>query len=295
MSGMGIMGGGGGLVASSKSSVGGGASTTATAVASNNDQIETTSLLHQSCRLYPTNEAVVESALGIDPDAVRRAVPVASDAAATTGINSNSNHNKQHTEIYAYPINIAMIHSASMPVLKLLVQAGPDVLCQKDGTEAAGSLAICLTQKPSLEVVQLLLSTNHAACARVTDRRANFPLHIAVSTGASLEIVKKIYSSYPTALSKQNFHSESPLDIAQRSTRCSETVMNFLQAVAFSPLEQHAHHMEDNLFHLVTHNNSNNGATTTAATTTHNNAYHPHNNAAAEMEDVLDDIMETNL
>jgi hypothetical protein len=233
--------------------------------ANNNNAIETSSLLHQSCRLYPTTAAVVESALRIDPDAVRKAIPITLEKGS---IISGSGGGKKAQNIYGYPVNVAMTHGASMEVLKMLVEAGPDVLIQKDGTDGSGSLGIALTTKCEHmhmgAVVTLLVQAN-PECVKVADRRGNYPLHVSVNYGLPLDIVKRLYAMYPKALQMRNFHSETPLDIAQRSTRCSEDVMNFLQSTAFSPLENTAAHM-DNI------NNPN----------------------AGYLEDCLDDIMETN-
>lgn len=213
--------------------------------------IDTSSLLHQSCRLYPTTSAVVESALRIDPEAVRRAVPVTLE----------KGQSKKSLNVYGYPVNIALAHGGSMEVIKMLSDAGPDVLVQKDGTDGSGSLGIALMSKCDMPVVNMLVQANRD-CVKVSDRRGNYPLHIATNYGLSLGIVKRLYAIYPKALQMRNFHSETPLDIAQRSTRCAEEVMNFLQSTAFSPLETSAHHMDDR--------------------------------HADDLEDGLDDIMETN-
>lgn len=199
------------------------------------DGIQTESLLHQSCRLYPTTDAVVESALRIDPDAIRRAVPTTVDHGSL----------KKANNVYGYPINVALTYGASMGVLKMLVLAGPDVLIQKDGTDGSGSLGIALSLKCDIAVVSLLIEAN-PQCVRVADRRGNYPLHVAVSCGLPLPIVKLLFAMYPKAQEMRNFHSQTPLDIAQRSTRCPEEVMNFLQSAAYSNLESTVHHIDNN-------------------------------------------------
>jgi hypothetical protein len=172
-------------------------------------------LLHQSCRLYPTTNAVVESALRVDPDAVRRPV---------SGEGKNS---------YGYPINVALSHRASVEVLAMLVNAGPDVLVKKDGSEGSGSLGIALAANWDLNVIDLLLNANRE-CASVADRRGNYPLHIAVSAGLPLTTVKRVLIAYPQAQEMRNFHSQTPLEIAQRSMRVGEDVLGFLQATALT-------------------------------------------------------------
>jgi hypothetical protein len=213
--------------------------------------MELNSLLHQSCRLYPKTAAVVESALRIDPDAVRRAVPVTLE----------KGQSKKTQSVYGYPVNVAMTHGGSVEVIKMLIEAGPDVLVQKDGNDGAGSLSIALMNNVDMIVVEMLVQAN-PDCVKVADRRGNYPLHVAVSKGLPFPLVKRLHAIHPKALQMRNFHSQTPLDIAQRSTRCSEEVMNYLQSTAFSRLEHNANHLEQ------------------------------HNQA--DLEDNLDDIMETN-
>lgn len=212
------------------------------------NSIDSNSLLHQSCRLYPTTAAVVESALRIDPDSVRKAVPVPMERG-------------QAKNTCGYPVNVAITHGGSLDVIKLLIDAGPDVLVQKDGNEGSGSLGIALTNNVDNRIIEMLIKAN-PECVKVADRRGNYPLHVAVSHGMSIQLVKTLHSIFPKALQMRNFHSQTPLDIAQRSTRCSEDVMNYLQNTAFSPLEH-------DVYHLDQHNE-------------------------ADLEDGLDDIMETN-
>jgi len=191
------------------------------------------SLLHQSCRLYPTTAAVVESALRVDTDAVRKpSTPVLEIGQA-----------KKVQNTYGYPLNIALSHGGSLEVLKMLAEAAPEILLEKDGMDGSRSLGIAVMAKNDWPIISMLLRTN-VKCIQVADRKGNYPLHIAANHGLPLVIVKKLYRLYPKALQMRNFHSETPLDIAQRSTRCSEEVMNFLQAAAFSGLESAANHMQ---------------------------------------------------
>ncbi len=179
------------------------------------------SLLHEACRLFPNSDTVVETALRVDPDSVRRSIVHTSD--------------QDDNCIYGYPINLALTHGASDKILQLLVQSGPDVLTFKDGTDCGASLGIALSSKTcNLGTVELLLSAN-SQCAQVADRRGNYPLHIAVNYGRSLDIVMRLYSVYPLAQGMRNFHSLTPLDIATQSSRCPEDVTDFLRSVSLRP------------------------------------------------------------
>lgn len=185
----------------------------------------TESLLHDACRLFPNSDTVIETALRVDPDAVRRPVISTSDQNREASKRSN-------TCIFGYPINLALTHGASDKILNLLVQSGSDVLAFKDGTDCSASLGIALSSKTcKLATAELLLSANDN-CARIADRRGNYPLHVAVSYGRSVDIVMRLYAAYPKAQGMRNFHSQTPLDIAIQSSRCPEDVTDFLRLVS---------------------------------------------------------------
>ena len=274
--------------------MGGGVANIGGGISSGN--MEPPSLLHESCRLYPTTAPVVESALRVDPEAIRRASPVVStnESAALTkprGIAGMALPNKlqrKQQEIYSYPVNIAIKHGASMEVLQLLVNAGKDVLELKDGNDASSSLAIALTTKTcDLNLVNLLVRAN-PECVKVADRRANYPLHIAASFGCSFEIVRHLHRIFPKALQMRNFHSQTPLDIAQRSTVCPEEVMNFLQSAAYTSLEHSAYHLDHHRDATPVSGGCGSGGGSKGNV----------NNGQAGtggVEDSFDDIMETNL
>jgi len=213
------------------------------------------SLLHEACRLFPNSDTVVETALRVDPDSVRRSIVHTGD--------------RDDNCIYGYPINLALTHGASDKILQLLVQSGPDVLTFKDGTDCGASLGIALFSKTcNLGTVELLLSANNQ-CAQIADRRGNYPLHIAVNYGRSLDIVMRLYSVYPMAQGMRNFHSLTPLDIAIQSSRCPEDVTDFLRSVSLRPND--------------------------TATSIINIKKEDPNQSMASLEEGLDDIMEINL
>jgi len=184
----------------------------------------TESLLHEACRLFPNSDTVVETALRVDPDAVRRSVIYTNQDGDPSG--------QTKVSMYGYPINVALTHGASKKILTLLVKWGSDVLTFKDGTNCGASLGIALSLKQcNLVIVNLLLSANDQ-CAQIADRRGNYPLHIAVRYGRSVDTVMRLYTAYPEAQRMRNFHSQTPLDLAIQSTLCPEEVTDFLRSVA---------------------------------------------------------------
>jgi hypothetical protein len=177
-------------------------------------------LLHQACMLYAQTKTVIQSALLGDPFGIGRQLP---------------------GEGYSYPINIALQHNATVDVLQLLCDADPSILVERD--EGCCSLTIALQEKYDMDVISLILHANPDVM-RVSDRRHNYPLHTAVVYGSSLPIIKLLCCTYPNAIHKKNFHSQTPLDIATRSSMCSDEVIDYLQHAAFGALEDNAIHLD---------------------------------------------------
>lgn len=208
------------------------------------------SLLHNSCKLYPDTVMVVESALRMDPDAIRRPVPMVcnpgSNNAAEGGIDQTAASRKRRAlERFSYPINIALKYNASLEVVELLAQEGPDVLEEPDGPDACGSLTTALGLGRGNDVVELLIGIN-PACAKTLDRHFNTPLHTIIrAQTATMDVVKAVYNAYPPAVTMVNFHKETPLDVAARSESCPEAIVNFLQSKAFTTLEATASHLDE--------------------------------------------------
>lgn len=230
--------------ASSSSAAPVASSSSSTNQSSNAASMDAASLLHNSCKLYPDTLMVVESALQMDPQAIRRRIPTVCSA---TEKNSKQQRCRKRaaTERFAFPINIALKCNASAEIIQLLAQAGPDVLAEQDGPDKASSLATALALEYDKGIIQLLLKTN-PACAETLDRHSNTPLHSLLRCQRiPLDIVKLVYYAYPKALTTHNFHTQTPLDIAIRSSFCPEEVVNFLQSKTFSSLEEHATHMDD--------------------------------------------------
>lgn len=208
--------------------------------------MDISSLLHNSCKLYHDTLGIVESAYHMDPDAIRRPVPI--------DCNPSNQYKKGEDEVkkfsilkrtpvdhkYSYPINIALKCKASTEVIQFLIKMGPDVLDKPDGPNRTSSLSIAITLKYDDKIIKSILKANKKA-ARTLDRRSNTALHVLVqSTSTKLctyEVVRLIYNAYPEAVSKRNFHRETPLDIAARSELCPEEVVNFFHSRAFGKLD----------------------------------------------------------
>jgi hypothetical protein len=190
---------------------------------------DTDKLLHGACQLFPNSTEIIRSALLSDADAIRRPERLTLVSNHSTSKRA-SQKGFNRVEPYTLPINIALRHKASLGVLKVLVDAGADTIESTDGRESSTSLIVALKTNPSsVSIIGLLLYSNNK-CAMISDRKKNYPLHIACLRGSSLEVVHHLYQAYPTALSMKNFYGETPLDIAQRTSSCPEDVLSFLQS-----------------------------------------------------------------
>lgn len=200
-------------------------------------------LVHQACELYSQMDSIVKSAVQVDPTGVNRRLSTCHGRCKSAGNNRTSNK-RQATRSYDYPINIALHHSGSFPVIQLLVDTGPKILVEQDGPEDCCALSCALLNKRRLNVISLLVNANTEQ-AKVCDRYKNYPLHTACASGACLEVVKLITSTFPEAVAKRNFHGQTPLDIAQRNVSLKDDVIDYLQQISFGGLEQDAIHLDD--------------------------------------------------
>ena len=106
------------------------------------------SLLHNTCKLFPTTLSVIESAVHLDPEAIHTAIPTLCSAKHTR--NTSMSHH-QHSpmsstaNVYSFPLNIALQHNASNDVISFLMQKYPAVLTKLDGPNQTGSLSIALS------------------------------------------------------------------------------------------------------------------------------------------------------
>jgi len=212
------------------------------------------SLLHQSCRLYAQTAPVVASAIKVDPGAIRRRWI------------SPKQLKRRQLKDFSYPINIALNHGASSEVLELLINEAPDILDDQDGPEGCSSLSVLLQRGHELykiknatsaatssstspydnlmKIMNLMLSRN-PLCAKLKDKRSNYPLHVACSKGYPLQVIARLVVAYPKAAESKNFHGQTPLDISQKIGLVNDDVTDYLQHQMYELLEQQAEHLDD--------------------------------------------------
>lgn len=201
-------------------------------------------LVHRACVKFSQSESVIARAVLQDPEGVSRRLPrTRSDFLSRRMLHE-----------YDYPINIALEHKASLPVLKMLAKSAPEILTNGDGHEWGSSLSCALYMKQGIDVLSMLLKANRAQ-VRVRDHHMNYPLHVACLVGSPLPIIKLLASRYRCALRKKNFHGLTPLDIAQQNPCCNDEVVDYLylRLISFAPLEESAIHFMEAASLYATH------------------------------------------
>ena len=181
--------------------------------------------LHRVCQHFAKEREVVEIALTFDPSAIRRR---AQPAAPAQKEDEPTPLYWIRQEQYSYPLNIALQNGGSPDVLELLINAGKDVILKRDGSDRTGALSVALSHRPrDLDAIELIMFSNLQSLT-VTDRKLNYPLHLACAKGASVAVLERLYSHYPAALFQKNFHGETPLDVARRSSLLDEKALNYV-------------------------------------------------------------------
>ncbi len=195
------------------------------------------SLLHESCRLYPTTRAVVESALRLNPSSARQRQDLLtmSPQFSKKALSASSRVRAcPYPSGCTLPLNIALENGASLDVVQLLVEHCPDAILLEDGPQACGSLSVALYHSASNEVVFTLILAKPDSVQMIDRRHSNSPLHVACAKGASFSVIQTLVQLYSKSLHHRNFHGQTPLDICQRhSSVCSDQVTDFLQDATF--------------------------------------------------------------
>lgn len=159
-------------------------------------------VLHRTVVLFPNDASLVQTALvGSPPQAVLSPSPV-------------PHHG------YSYPLHMALCQGASLQVLQLLVQAGPQVLMQKDGPQGFTPLMLALTLLPNRsDAHQLLHKALPQAAGIVGGEDQELPLHVACrntggsSSNQSVSVVQELIRDYPAAVVQTNRRGLTPLNI----------------------------------------------------------------------------------
>lgn len=215
--------------------------------------------IHNACRYFPGNAALLATILRGNPGVIRRQVQsIASDAASSmkpannvsavkrSKLSAKSNYScrpvfassKEFKYEGAYPLHVALIHGAPIHVITLLTQAGPDVLSKTDGSGAV-PLSLAFRVNASSDVTDFLLASNSGAASSL-DKRMNTPLHFACLSRPlgkraciSTEMLKKLVLAYPASIHFRNFDGKTPLDLVQSQAAFDDATIGYLHEMAY--------------------------------------------------------------
>ena len=182
--------------------------------------------LHRACAAGNAEE--VAKALEQDRVQAARAVRITS----TKMMYNPSTYKMEEQQVqenYTFALNLAIRAKTSPEVLENLAKVAPGVLAEKDGDAQECALAVLFKTSPADMITADKFLLQNPDCARVTDRKNNTVLHMAVQYGASLDTIRHLVILYPEALFLHNAYGETPVHMAQRCIhRCSEQVASYL-------------------------------------------------------------------
>jgi hypothetical protein len=201
------------------------------------------SLLHQACLLYSQTLSVVKSALLLEKANLRKRVPTP-EYFEIKHTYPQRKRIKRDSSL-TLPLHIAIEYQGSSEVIKCLAQVAPDVIALKDGPNDCNAISAVLYQRRfDSDLLALLIRMNSYAL-QVVDRYQNTSLHVACAHGAPLEIIQSLCKGYPDALLQINIAGLNPLQVGQQNNLCPIAVIDFLQDLTMSPLEQQSCHLVD--------------------------------------------------
>jgi len=135
-----------------------------------------------------------------------------------------------------YPLHIAVINGASLEVVRLLTFQNEKVLTMKD-KEGNTPLTVAIKYNAKTEIINFMLAENEML-PTLLDKRANTPLHIACMYGRREDVIETLMLSFPEGLHVKNFEGLTPLDLALRSSDCSDDIINLLQEALYGAQEK---------------------------------------------------------
>jgi hypothetical protein len=194
------------------------------------------SLLHQACYLYPRTLSVVNTALTLEKSNLRNRIFTPERTATATYRTKRIKRDPSLT----LPLHIVLQHNGSWDVIQCLTLGAPDVIAMKDGPNECNAISVMLYQKRFDSKILSFLVQQYPQAIQVVDRYHNTSLHVACAQGAPLEVVEILYMAFPKALEQTNILGLKPLQVAQQMSGCSMDVIDFLQDLISSPLEEKA-------------------------------------------------------
>jgi ankyrin repeat protein len=127
----------------------------------------------------------------------------------------------------AYPLHMAVSSGAPLGVIEMLIKDAGDVVL-KTNKYGETPLHLALMYHDS-EVAQVLISCGPDALRIREKKHGNLPIHTAAAAGLSVNVAKCLIETWPASIHEKNADGLTPLDIAAKTTMCSEEVLRLLE------------------------------------------------------------------
>jgi len=191
--------------------------------------------LHLACIYYPTNVKVVDIIMTANPSGV---IEPSKPPVFDSNTNNSTTSEKLKTLKFhgMYPLHIAVMNGASLDVVRLLTFQNAKILTEKD-KKGNTPLTIAIKYNTKAEIIKFMLAENEML-STLLDKKINTPLHIACMHGRCEDVVETLLLSFPEALYIKNFDGLTPLDLAIRSSDCSDDIIDSLQKASYGALEK---------------------------------------------------------
>jgi hypothetical protein len=124
---------------------------------------------------------------------------------------------EQKTPLGNLPLHEALKHHPPLPVINLLLELNPFAARQVGAHGYLPLHVACLCRTIKADVVGRLVAAHPAALRTREPQKDGLPLHLAVQTGASEEVLMELLTNYPEASFVQDGAGKIPLDYANES------------------------------------------------------------------------------
>lgn len=127
----------------------------------------------------------------------------------------------------AYPLHMAVSSGAPVGVVEMLIKDADDVLLMSN-KYGETPLHLALMHHDS-GVAQVLVGCAPDALRIREMKHGNLPVHTAAASGLSVNVAKCLIETWPESIHEKNSDGLKPLDIAAKTTNCSEDVLRLLE------------------------------------------------------------------
>ena len=183
--------------------------------------------LHLACIYYPQNVKIIENLVKAYKDGIyfaSKCIKKGNVRKEKTASLQKENRFKQ-----LYPIHIALKNNATLDVLRILSN-NDNTLLQKQDKNGKTALSIAIQYQVKTDIINWILATD-CTISKIPDLRLNLPIHVACKYGCDEDIVETLLLSNESDINLKNRDGENPLDIAFKSSKCSDEVTEALKNI----------------------------------------------------------------